>query len=97
VDASPAEPHTHFNTTPFPGPARSAGENEIRNWSLRTYGSVRTIIERGFAQMWAEEGTADDGHFQNMIGGWDEAGCGFYLDVASQAVTVVQDFRQREK
>ena len=95
IDAYAEMPHTHFSTAPFPQPAQSNGENEIRNWDLHKYLTLRTVIERGFAKMWAEEGTREDGHFQNMINDFDEAGCGFYLDVPTQNVTIVQDFRKR--
>lgn len=91
VDAYSGVAHHHFHTTPFTGPNRSLGENEVRNWSMPKYGSAREIIRRGLLQMWAEG--PGGGHYENMIKNFDEVGCGFHLDVAKQELTVVHDFR----
>ena len=91
IDGYHEEPHHHFTTTTFPGAYTALAENEARNWNLHRYDTVQDILRLSLAQMWAEG--PGGGHYENMIGNYTQVGCGLYLDVPTQNITAVQDFR----
>jgi uncharacterized protein YkwD len=88
IDASVGEAHHHLKATNF-GNWLVRAENEIPSWPLATYGTVRTVIERGLARMWREG--PEGPHYRNMTGDYVALGCGIH--VANGEVTVVQAFR----
>ena len=87
VDARSRVPHQHFEKTDGGGIAMA--ETLIPWWPLSRYGSVREIVRRGLARMWAEG--RGGGHYDIIVGKYAELGCGIYSDGTN--VTVVQAFR----
>lgn len=76
--------HDHFASTN--GAGVSSAETEILWW----HGfNVRTVIQRGLAQMW-QVGPGGE-HYDIMAGIYSEIGCG--IAVNGSEVTVTQDFR----
>jgi len=92
MDGTAHSPHKHFMTTGGGGVAFA--ENEIPWWPLASYGSIREIIRKGLASMWAEgpgSGSAH-GHYTNMSSSmYTTAGCGVYVNGGE--VTATQDFK----
>ena len=84
VDGVAHVAHNHFAATNGAGVSRA--ETEILWW--RGF-SVQTVIQRGLAQMW-EVGPGGE-HYDIMVGGFTEIGCG--IAVNGSEVTVTQDFR----
>ena len=87
VDAMSRVPHQYFEQTDGGGIAEA--ENLIPWWPLDRYGSVREVVRRGLAGMWAEG--PQGGHYRNIVGRYKEIGCGIYSD--GKRITVVQVFR----
>jgi len=87
VDARSRVPHHYFEKTDGGGIAMA--ETLIPWWHLSGYGSVREIVRRGLARMWAEG--RGGGHYDIIVGRYAELGCGIYSDGTN--VTVVQAFR----
>jgi uncharacterized protein YkwD len=90
ADHQSRKPHHHFNTTKFPGRFSALAENQIPRWHLDGDGAVKVVIRAGLAAMWAEG--PGGGHYENMVGGFSEIGCGIYIE--GEEITVVQDFRE---
>lgn len=88
LDGTSHTPHGHFISTGGGGVAFA--ENEIPWWKLKSGPTVRDIIRKGLALMWAEG--PGGGHYENIIGPYLELGCGVFVSGAGE-VTVVQDFR----
>ena len=80
--------HHHARTTNL-GNGTSKAENAILWWSLRYYGTVESVVRRGLEDMWRQG--AGGTHYQNIVGGFTETGCGIFVD--GDEVTVVQAFR----
>ena len=87
VDAKSRVPHQYFEKTVGGGIAMA--ETLVPWWPLSRYGSVREIVRRGLAAMWAEG--RGGGHYDIIVGKYAEVGCGIYSD--GTRVTVVQAFR----
>jgi Cysteine-rich secretory protein family len=87
VDAKSRVPHRYFEKTDGGGIAMA--ETLIPWWPLSRYGSIREIVRRGLAGMWAEG--RGGGHYDIIVGKYAELGCGIYSD--GKNVTVVQAFR----
>ena len=87
VDAKSRVPHQYFEKTEGGGIAMA--ETLIPWWPLSRYGSVREIVRRGLAGMWAEG--RGGGHYDIIVGKYAEVGCGIYSDGTN--ATVVQAFR----
>ena len=87
VDATSRVPHQYFEKTDGGGIAMA--ETLIPWWPLSRYGSVREIVRRGLARMWAEG--RGGGHYDIIVGKYAQLGCGIYSDGTN--VTVVQAFR----
>ena len=87
VDAKSRVPHQYFEKTDGGGIAMA--ETLVPWWPLSRYGSVRVIVRRGLAAMWAEG--RGGGHYDIIVGKYAELGCGIYSD--GKNVTVVQAFR----
>jgi hypothetical protein len=87
VDAKSRVPHQYFEKTDGGGIAMA--ETLVPWWPLSRYGSVREIVRRGLAAMWAEG--RGGGHHDIIVGKYAEVGCGIYSD--GSRVTVVQAFR----
>jgi uncharacterized protein YkwD len=88
ADSRSRRPHQHFSTVALPQPYRELGENIIPWWRLEPGTSVRDILQRGLAGMWAEG--PGGGHYENLVGPYTEMGCAILVDRGE--VTVVQDF-----
>ncbi len=86
-DGSARAVHQYFHKTRGGGVAFA--ENQIPWWPLPQYGSVREVIRQGLEMMWAEG--RGGGHYENIVGGYREVGCGVFVD--GPRVTVVQAFR----
>jgi hypothetical protein len=86
-DGSARAVHLYFHKTRGGGVAFA--ENQIPWWPLPQYGSVREVIRQGLEMMWAEG--RGGGHYENIVGGYREVGCGVFVD--GPRVTVVQAFR----
>jgi uncharacterized protein YkwD len=80
--------HHHARTTNL-GNGTSRAENAILWWSLRYYGTVESVVRRGLEDMWRRG--AGGTHYQNIVGGFTETGCGIFVN--GDEVTVVQAFR----
>jgi hypothetical protein len=80
--------HHHARTTNL-GNGTSKAENAILWWSLRYYGTVESVVRRGLDDMWQQG--AGGTHYQNIVGGFTETGCGIFVN--GDEVTVVQAFR----
>lgn len=87
VDARSRVPHQYFEKTGGGGIAMA--ETLVPWWPLSRYGSIREIVRRGLAAMWAEG--RGGGHYDIIVGKYAEVGCGIYSD--GTRVTVVQAFR----
>jgi len=87
VDAGSRVPHQYFERTRGGGVAMA--ETLIPWWPLSRYGTVREIVRRGLAAMWAEG--RGGGHHDIIVGKYREVGCGIYSD--GKTVTVVQAFK----
>jgi hypothetical protein len=87
IDAKSRVPHQYFEKTDGGGIAMA--ETLIPWWPLSRYGSIREIVRRGLARMWAEG--RGGGHYNIIVGKYAELGCGIYSDGTN--VTVVQAFR----
>jgi hypothetical protein len=87
VDARSRVPHQYFEKTDGGGVAMA--ETLVPWWPLSRYGSVREIVRRGLARMWAEG--RGGGHYDIIVGKYAGLGCGIYSDGTN--VTVVQAFR----
>jgi uncharacterized protein YkwD len=87
VDAESGVAHRYFDRTDGGGIALA--ENLVPWWPLSRYGSVREVVRRGLAGMWAEG--SGGAHYKNIVGRYSEIGCGIYSD--GTVVTVVQAFR----
>ena len=87
VDARSRVAHQYFEKTDGGGIAMA--ETLIPWWPFSRYGSVREVVRRGLARMWAEG--RGGGHYDIIVGKYAELGCGIYSDGTN--VTVVQAFR----
>lgn len=88
TDGTVKIPHHHARTTNL-GNGTSKAENAILWWSLRYYGTVESVVRRGLEDMWRQG--AGGTHYQNIVGGFTETGCGIFVN--GDEVTVVQAFR----
>ena len=88
TDALARTTHHHARSTGFGGGLVRA-ENQIPFWPLSQFRTVRTVIDHGLAQMWAQGESG--AHYRNMMGRYAEIGCGVFVD--GDEVTVVQAFR----
>lgn len=86
VDYRARTPHRHFRRT---APKEPRAENEIPWWPLESFRSVADVIQQGIA-MFRDEGPGG-GHYENMLGGWREIGCGGVI--SHGVITVTIEFR----
>jgi uncharacterized protein YkwD len=87
VDGEAHQAHTYFLMTNG-GNGTASAENVIPWWKTSQYGSVRAIVTKGLATMWAEGPGGD--HYENMKGNYSEMGCGIFT--SNDEITVSQDF-----
>ena len=87
VDGEAHQAHTYFLMTNG-GNGTARAENVIPWWKASQYGSVRTIVKKGLATMWAEG--PGGSHYENMKGNYSQMGCGIFI--SNDEVTVSQDF-----
>ena len=87
VDARSRVPHQYFEKTDGGGVAMA--ETLVPWWPLSRYGSVREIVRRGLARMWAEG--RGGGHYDIIVGPYSQIGCGIFVN--GSEVTVAQDYR----
>jgi uncharacterized protein YkwD len=76
--------HQHYKSAKLA--TKGIAENELPWWPGT---SVRSVIERGLASMWAEG--PGGGHYENMRGPYSTVGCGVFVN--GKEITVVQNFR----
>lgn len=76
--------HLHYKSANLA--AKGIAENELPWWPGP---SVRSVIEKGIATMWAEG--PGGGHYENIRGPYSQLGCGVFVN--GNEITVVQDFR----
>jgi uncharacterized protein YkwD len=88
ADAESRTAHGYFESSKYGG-GLVRGENEALRWSLRVFGTVRSVLDRSLAQMW-QEGPGGH-HYANMTGAYSEIGCGIH--VAGDEVSVAQAYR----
>jgi uncharacterized protein YkwD len=87
VDGEAHQAHSYFRTTNG-GNGTARAENLIPWWRASQYGSIRTIVKKGLATMWAEG--PGGSHHENMKGDYTQMGCGVFI--SNDEVTVSQDF-----
>ena len=87
VDGEAHEAHAYFYRTSG-GNGTARAENMIPWWKASQYGSVRAIVKKGLATMWAQG--PGGAHYENMKGNYSEMGCGIFI--SNGEVTVSQDF-----
>jgi uncharacterized protein YkwD len=78
------KPHLHYKSAKLA--AKGIAENELPWWPGP---SVRSVIEKGIATMWAEG--PKGGHYENIRGPYSQLGCGVFVN--GTEITVVQDFQ----
>jgi uncharacterized protein YkwD len=83
-DALAHKPHLHYKSANLA--AKGIAENELPWWPGP---SVRSVIEKGLATMWAEG--PGGGHYENIRGPYSQLGCGVFVN--GNEITVVQDFQ----
>ena len=76
--------HQHYKSANLA--KKGIAENELPWWPGS---SVRSVIERGLASMWAEG--PGGGHYENIRGPYSQLGCGVFVN--GTEITVVQNFR----
>ena len=76
--------HLHYKSANLA--AKGIAENELPWWPGP---SVRSVIEKGIATMWAEG--PGGGHYENIRGPYSQLGCGVFVN--GTEITVVQDFQ----
>lgn len=79
--------HRHFQRTQGGGIAFA--ENELPWWPTAQFQNVRAVMASGIAGFYGEG--PGGGHYDNMMGGYTQVGCGVYI--ANGEITVVQNFR----
>ena len=83
-DAGEGVPHRFFSRAN--GGGVTMAETELLRW--RNY-SVRAVIERGLASMWA--GGASGAHYGVIVGPYTQVGCGVFAK--GNEVSVAQEYR----
>jgi hypothetical protein len=79
--------HQYFQSTNGGGVA--SAENEIPWWHAPDYRSTREVIDQAEGLFFSEG--PGGGHYENMVGRFTQAGCGFFLN--GQEITMANDFR----
>ena len=85
LDSQTKTPHGYY-LLHDPGPG---AENEVIDWSIDFFGSVRTLMEQAIASYWKEGPNGP--HYRNLTGPYASMGCG--VKITGGLVTFVQDFR----
>ena len=76
--------HLHYKSANLA--AKGIAENELPWWPGS---SVRSVIQKGLAMMWAEG--PGGGHYENIRGPYTQLGCGVFVN--GNEITVVQNFK----
>ena len=85
VDGEAHQAHTYFRMTNG-GNGTARAENMIPWWKASQYGSVRAIVKKGLATMWAQG--PGGSHYENIRGNYSEMGCGVFISNSSVRATV---------